>query len=151
MKKLIRIQIETPRSRGGLSPTDSLIGIAPAFNEREAATVHVGFFDDADTTTDTTLLTKVGLLISATPDHTRPLLALEAASGTGLDTSVSKANWDAGDAPAVFDIAEDALMPFLAGAQSAQMWLAIWGIYDGDYVCWANGPCTIHSAPEPRA
>lgn len=151
MKKLIRIQIETPRSRGGYAPLDVLTGFTPALNELEAAEIQIGFFDDAATTSDTTDLTKVGLLISATPDHARPLVDLSVTSGTGLDTSVSKANWDAGDAHATFTLAEDAFAPMLAGAQQAQLWLSIWGIYDGDFVCWANGPLNAYSAPAPRA
>lgn len=151
MKKLIRIQIETPRSRGGTSPVDQLTGAPPALNELEAATIQIGFFDDAATTTTTTDLTKVGLLISATADHSRPLVSLTATAGSGLDTSVSKANWDAGDAHATFNVAEDALAPMLAGQASQQLWFSIWGIYDGDFVCWANGPCNVYAAPQPRA
>lgn len=147
LKKLIRIQITMPEARGGTTPLDATTGLPPAFWQNEAVDIDVGLFTDADNTADTTNLTKLGLMISERPGHDAPIFEQETGAGATLDTTVSKANWDAGDAHGKFVIAVGDLTTFLGADASKVLYLSLWAIDAGVWVHLANGQCTIHAAP----
>ncbi len=147
LKKLIRIQIDHPNARGVTAPLDSVTGLPPAFWINEAVDIDIGLFADADTTADTTDLTKLGLMISERPGHDAPIIDMETGAGATLDITVSKAEWDTGAAHGKFPIAVSTLTTFMGADTSKLLYLSIWAIDDGVWVHLANGQCTIHAAP----
>ena len=117
------------------------------FWRAEAATVNVAIYSDATTVADTTGLTEVEMLISSTPNHASPLVTKTATVGSGLDLTVTDADFLAGTAQhATFALAAGDLDPDMAGEASRTMYLRLAATVSGATVVLANGEITVHEA-----